>query len=1094
MTHLLLVLVGSAVSRMVSVAALLCLCAGTMSAQSGQLKGTISDSTGAVIPGAEVTLTNVATGISMETATNEAGVYTFPLLQSGSYELSVLSDGFKPVTQAGIVMETSIVRTVDVELELGDVTETVTVEAAAPLLQSETSTVGTLIERTTVMNMPVESRRAASLVRLTGTVVFRNEGAGGEQLPFFSMAGGRSRNQMWQLDGTSVQNSTIGIAQLGLNPTAESLQEFKVEINNLSAEYGRTGGGFILMTTRSGTNEFHGAAYEFLRNDSLDARTFFAAGKAPLRYNIFGVSIGGPIKKNKTFFFFNWEGARRRTGRTFSGDDIPHLSEVQGDFSNRVDTTILDPLTTDPFPNSTIPQARMDPLGRQFAGFYPAPNRANDITRRPRNNYLFNVSNPLTQNSYTTRVDHYFGPSDRIFGRYTASPNTAVNQPRFPVEVADPNAANISNDHNQVTIAWIHNFSPTLINDFRYNWGNRSHINRSFGWQSGKNGELGVGGVDPTFFASIFPTGLTRLGAGNHERVVPIVKTIQAINNLTWITGSHQFKFGFNFRYSRFQDEQNQRAGGRFNFNDRATGDGLASLLLGWTTGASLLDNDPIHPRTDYVAAFVQDDWKVTPNLTLNLGLRWAMDTPRWEEDNQQSSFDIGQINPVSGNLGAMTFAGRDGRNKYSHGFDRNNFGPRLGFAYRPRNDLVIRGGYGIVYYPVYISQVATRFAAGFSKLASFSSSDGGFTPAFLFKDGLPPPPPGEALDASFGAVPLGSRPRFSPEFLQDNHSNGYSHQWNFTVQKQLQGNSVFELSYLGNMGHQLSSNILNINMIPLVNGRGPDRQSQSLRPYPQFNNVNLVYPDFGNSAYHALNAKMEKRYTGGLSYLLNYTWSKFLDDVEAATELAGGQGNGYQHIELRHLDRSLSGNHTPHRFIASVVYDLPFGKNRKFDIQNPVLNVLVGGWGLGTITELRSGIPYGVVERTNRSNTFSHSQRSDLVGDPELSTSRPRSELLAEYFNTSAFAAPGVGVFGSSPRTMCCGPGFVGVDISAHKWFDLTERYRLQFRTDLFNIINRASFSNPGSVRGSGGFGRIGSILVGSTGRQIQFSLRFEF
>ena len=887
--------------------------AATSFAQTGQLTGTITDSTGAVVPGAQVTLINVATGISMEAASTEAGLYTFPLLQSGTYELGVRSEGFKPVTQGGIVMETSIVRTVDVQLELGDVTEVITVEAAVPLLQSETSTVGQLIERATVMNMPVESRRAASLVRLTGTVIFRNEGGGGEQLPFFSMAGGRSRNQMWQLDGASVQNSSIGIAQLGLNPTAESLQEFKVEINNLSAEYGRTGGGFILMTTRSGTNEFHGAAYEFLRNDSLDARTFFARDKAPLRYNIFGVSIGGPIIKDKAFFFFNWEGARRRNGVTYSSDDIPHPSEVLGDFSNRVDTTILDPLTGDPFPNGIIPQARMDPVGRKLAALYPAPNRSgNDITRRPRDNYLFNTSNPLTQNIYTIKGDYYFSQNDRVFVRYTASPNDAVRRARFPSEFADPAAANINNDHDQITIGWVHNFSPTLINDFRYNWGNRQHINRSFGWQSDKNAEFGINGVDQSFFATILPTGLTRLGAGNHERVVPIVQTIQGINNLTWLKGNHQIKTGFNFRYSRFEDEQNQRAGGFFNFNDRATGDGMASLLLGWTTSASLLDNQPIHPRTDYVVAFIQDDWKITPDFTLNLGLRWSMDTPRWEEENQQSGFDITQTNPVSGTPGAVTFAGRDGRDKYSHGFDRNNFGPRIGFAYRARSDLVIRGGYGVVFYPPYISQVATRLSAGFSRLASFASPDGGFTPTFRLSDGMPPPPPGATLDSSFGAVPLGARPRFSPEFLQDNHSNAYSHQWNLTVQKQLPGNSVFELAYLGNMGHQLSSNIFNMNMIPLVNGRGPEQQSQALRIFPQFNNVNVLYPDWGNSSYHALTTKLEKRYTGGLSFLMSYTWSKFLDDVEAATELAGGQGNGYQHFELRHLDKSLFGQPQP--------------------------------------------------------------------------------------------------------------------------------------------------------------------------------------
>ena len=1083
------------VAQVACLAAALLICSGSLRAQTAQLTGTVTDTSGAVIPGAQVGLKNIGTGIEMSATTNEAGAYVFPLLASGQYQLTVRSAGFKPVARSGIVMETNTVRTVNVELEVGDVTDTITVVAEAPLLQSETSNLGQLIERATVMNMPVESRRAASLVRLTGTVVFSSEGAGGEQLPFFSMAGGRSRNQMWHLDGTTVQNSAIGIAQLGLNPPAESMQEFKVEINNLSAEYGRTGGGFILMTTRSGTNEFHGAAYEFLRNDALDARTFFAASKPPLRYNIFGISAGGPIRKDHTFFFFNWEAVRRRDGVTYTTDDVPHPSELQGDFSNRVDTTVLDPSNGSPFANNTIPQSRMDPLGRTMASFYPAPNvSGNDITRRPRDNYLFNTSNPLDGNVYTIKIDHNFGANNRIFGRYTAAPNEQVVQPRFPAEFADPAASNVTNDHDQITLAWIHNFSPTVLNDFRYNWGNRQHINRSFGWESGKNGELGVQGVDPSFFNTVAPTGLTQLGAGNHERVVPIVKTIEAINNVTWISGNHQIKTGFSFRFARFEDELNNQAGGRFNFTDRATGDGLATLLLGWTSSAALLDNLPIHPRTDYISAFLQDDWKVTPRLTLNLGLRWDMDTPRWEEDNMQSGFDLTPINPVSGLPGIVTFAGRDGYSKYTHDFDRNNYAPRFGFAYRAMEGTVIRGGYGLVYYPPYFGSVATTFTAGFSNQASFTSPDGGFTPAFLYRDGLPPPPPGEALDAGFGAVEFGQSPRFSPEFLQQNHSNGTSQQWNFSIQRQLPANSALELAYIGNVGHGLSASDVDINVIPLVNGRGPAAQRQTARPFPHFNDVFVTFPDWGNSSYHALTAKLEKRYSGGLSYLMSYTWSKFLDDVEGSTELAGGDGNGYQHPELRYLDKSYSGNDVRHRYIVSVVYDLPFGEGRAVSLNNAVLNALAGGWGLGTITELRSGIPFGAIEQTNRTNTFSDTQRPDLLRDPFFDSDRSRAEKLAEFFETDAFQSPGTGIFGSAPRTICCGPGFLGVDVSAHKWFNFTERYRLQFRTDFFNIINQANFATPSASHGRGDFGRIGAILVGSTGRQIQFSLRFEF
>ena len=314
--------------------ALLCLCLVLGAQTQSRLSGLITDDSGAVVAGARVIARNTGTGVVNETATNESGNYQFPVLIPGEYEVTAEMAGFKKEVQSGIVLETGITRTVDLQLTVGALTETVQVSATAPLLESETSSVGQLIERTSVMNMPLESRRTAGLVRLLGAVTFREE-TGGEQVPMFSMAGGRSQNQMWQLDGAVVQNMSLGVAQLQLNPPAESLQEFKAEMNNFSAEFGRAGGGLILMTTRSGTNEFHGAAYEFLRNQALDTRTFFAPRKAPLRYNIFGGSFGGPVIRDKTFFFVNYEGARRRDGVTISNLIVPHLPERTGDFSNR---------------------------------------------------------------------------------------------------------------------------------------------------------------------------------------------------------------------------------------------------------------------------------------------------------------------------------------------------------------------------------------------------------------------------------------------------------------------------------------------------------------------------------------------------------------------------------------------------------------------------------------------------------------------------------------------------------------------------------------------------------------------------------------
>jgi len=1060
------------------------------------LTGTVQDNTGAVIVDASVELTNTQTGATYNTTTNQSGNYTFSA-PPGSYQLRCQFPSFKTFVRSGLVLETGLTKTVDITLEVGDVTERVEVTAATPLLESDDATVGQFIERETVANMPLESRRAASLVRLTGQVVFSGEG-GAEQLPFFSMAGGRSRNQMWHMDGAVNQNMSLGIAQISLNPPIETLQEFKVESNNYSAEFGRTAGGLIQMTTRSGGNEFHGAGYEFFRNDELDARTFFSPEKAPLRFNVFGASIGGPIAKNRTFFFFNYEGSRRRTGRTFSNVDVPNPPEAEGDFSSRTDLTLLDPLTGEPFPNNTIPQSRIDPLGRQFAALFPEPNVASNLSQSPRDNFVANVSDALDQNFFTARVDHSLGPNDRVFGRfmYAEAPETVAAV--FPDAFADFRGGTRDNEQTQWQGTWIHNFSPTVFTEVRYFYGNRLHINRAAGTGSGKNGEFGVPGVNPDFFATVIPTGLTQLGAGNHERLQTPILTQQITSNTTIVRGNHQFKVGGEYRFNSNEDDFNQFAGGQFLFNDRATGSGMASLLLGWVTDANLVDADVLETRSDNFAGFIQDDWTVTRTLTLNLGIRWEMDQPRWEENNRQSGFDPNAFNPVCQCPGAVTFSGRGGRSKFAHDFDENNWGPRFGLAWRARDKLVIRTGYGLSYNGVYARAAPFTQFNGFSLNGSFTSPDGGFTPAFRFREGMPAVTR-EELGPGLGAVPIGENPRLNPDFFQQNHVNGYAHQWNFTIQRELPFDMLAEAAYTANVGHKLGGPNVTINTVPLVAGqrgtaeapRGPDEQDQTLRPFPQFNNVFHESPPWGNSSYHALNLKLEKRFTQGLSFLHNFTWSRFIDDVESASELGGEAGSGFQHIELRHLDKSLSGNDIRLRYVGNIVYDLPFGRGRAIPFQSALLDQIAGGWGISTIIEIRDGAPFGVIEQTNESNTFSGAPRPNLLRDPEL-PSRSTGEEVVEFFDTSAFAAPGNGVFGNAPRNICCGPGFLGIDFSVKKDFFVTERVDVKFRADFFNIINRANFANPGTVRGRGDFGRLSSLQGDS--RQIQFNLRVEF
>lgn len=1036
-------------------------------------------------------LSNVATGVEANAESNETGVYIFPYVAPGAYSLQAEVDGFKTSNQTGIVLETGTTHTVNVQMEIGELTEVITVEATTPQLESATSSVGQFIERETVFNMPVISRRSASLVRLMGNISFRSED-GGEQIPKFSMAGGRSQNQMWTLDGSVVQNMAIGTQQLGLNPPAESLQEFKAEVSNYSAEFGRAGGGFILMTTRGGTNDYHGAVYEFFRNNAMDARSFFARETAPLRYNIFGGSIGGPIKKNKSFFFFNYEGARRRDGVTYSGDDVPHAIEKTGNFSNRAGLTLNDPMGG-AFPDNIIPASRIDPIAGRLISLYPDPNVSRSITAAPANNYVNNASNGLDQNYFTTKWDHNVSDIDRISVRFMHVKAPQNIPGVYPNDFADPRAGIRQNRHHNTTVNWIHNFSPTLINEFRFNWGDRLHINRSAARNSGKNGEYGIGGVNPESFARINVNGLTALVPGNQERLQTPIRTIEINQNQTLIRGAHQIKYGFNWRYSRNIDDQNNRTGGQFVFGGRGTGVGTADLLLGHVSSADINDADILDRRTDYYGLFVQDDWRVTSKLTINLGLRYEVDTPLWDRNNRLNGFDWSAINPVSGLPGVVTFFGSDGLGKYSHDTYKGALGPRFGLAYRIGDNTVIRSGYGINYYGAYRGAVPNAFSLGFSTQGNFASPDGGVTRALSLVDGMPPTASAD-LGPGFGSVEFGQRPLVSPQFFRKEHRSAMVQQWNFGIQHQLPSNFLIEATYVANMGHRLGGANTNWNQIPLVNGLGPARQSQQARLFPTFNSISQRSADWGNSAYHSGNLKIEKRYSGGFNLLMNYTWAKYLDDVEAGSELSEFVGNRNQHFELRHLDRGYSGSDIRHRVALSSVYELPFGKDRKFNISSGALNAIAGGWGIGVITEFRTGAPYVVIENQNLSNTFSAGQRPNILGDP-VRQSNWRDNVKGEtFFDTSLFQAPGVGVFGSSPSSLCCGPGLANIDFSIHKWFEITERHRLQFRADFFNLPNHPQFANPEERRGRGGFGVVSSTLRGTGGRVSQLALRMEF
>ena len=1059
--------------------------------RSASLVGTVFDPDDAVIRGVAVRLVNTSTGEQFSAASNFSGTYIFPLLPNGVYDLTAEIKGFKTYSRPGLVVSTGQAARADLHMEVGVVTEVVTVRADLPQLRTEDSAVSSTIRNETIANMPLIDRRAAQLARLNGFVVQNGTASN------FTMAGGRGFNAMWTLDGGIVQNVTLGTSELMFDPPIEAMEEFTVNISNYKAELGRSGGGAVRMSTRAGGNEVHGSLYEFLRNDALDARNFFSAAKPALRRNQFGGSIGGPIRRNKTHFFFNVEAQRQDREQT-QIRNVPDPAETQGRFSR----AILDPRTFidgdastgTVFANNTIPVTRLDSVGAQLAALYPAPNVPGARARR----LNYRVNQPISNDAvfWISRIDHIFGSDDRIFGRFVARNDLETDSPIFPTPGVDSFHRTLDGNYFNPSLTWFHNFGPTTVMETRFTWVRRKFIRQAGGADQGWPDQLGLSGVNPRFFPRVSVTGLTQLGENVHERQQEPIRTNMWVQHFAHTRGNHALKYGYELRMGSNDDIFLGSGGGRFTFNPNATGDALAGLLLGHTVSGSREESLVIRSRANAYAAFAQDDWKVTPNFTLNLGLRWDMDQPRWEQlGNRQNSFDRTALNPVCDCPGLVTFAGRGGLSKYAHNFDKNNFGPRLGFAWRLGEKTVIRGGGAVVYSGEYDQATPRVSFLGFGAIGQFSSPDGGITPAFRLEDGLPAiPQPSEAdLIDGFGAVPIGQASTTRVDFFEPaGRRNPYLWTANFNIQRQLPGDVLFEIGYIATLGHKLANpGFRDINVVPLdVLAAKNGNVTQQDRVFPQFGNVRVAAAAIGNSNYHGVNFKLEKRYSAGLHFSANYTWSKLIDDLEARSELGGNFGNiAFSNFFDRAADRGLGGNHIAHRFIWSSVYELPFRSTQG------ALNHIIGGWSLGMIAEFRSGSPFGVLENNAAAVVrFAPTVRSDAVA-PYAANSVWRDNVLGEtFFDAAAFVRPQRGQFGNLGRTTAIGPGAAIVDLSILKDISFCDRHRLQFRAEMLNMPNHPNFNLPEQRRGRGNFGRVSSLIPGNQARIIQLGLHYKF
>lgn len=1076
----------------------------------GRITGLVMDPEGAVIPGVVVVAINEETGVQTTAESNEVGLYVLPFLQPGTYTITASLQGFKRYERTGIVIETSQVMELNIQMELGAVTETVTVTSAPPLLETTNATVGQFIDSRTVNDMPLGGRRALELVRLAPNVIFVNYG--GFAKPRFSVAGGRAYKSTYMLDGGNIQNIRMASLQVDIDPPVEVIKEFRVVSNTYAAEYGASASGVIVSTTKSGTNELHGSGFWFLRNDKLDAAGFFAPTqgdkkiKAPLRYNLFGGTVGGPIIRNRTHYFVGYEGTRQSNGTT-QILTLPTELQRRGDFSQTFDkngnlVTVYNPysahevdgkIVRDPFPGNIVPPALVDPVASALLKYYPLPNRP-PTNLAGAQNFAANRVQRFRRDNVTARIDHVLTNKNRLFFRFVYNRNPYEWSSNYPQGgVGDPQAPFSPNRwQTSYLVRDTHTVSPNLVTDIGYAFSNRIWYADSAGLGSGVVQEVGLPNVSNDAFPEIRISGVARLGNSRERKQQPI-RQHQITNSWTWVKSKHVVKFGGEIRKGRNVDLNRPIISGRYSFSTTGTGMpgksktgyGFASYLLGWVNSFSLRETEELDRYSWYLAWYLQDDWKLTPNLTLNLGLRWETDTPVTDKNHRSNGFDRNQINPVSGTPGVVKFAGVDGWPDSPYYTDWNNFGPRFGFAWRPRgsNRWVIRGGYGIFYEGP--STSANAASLGFELSAGTSSPDNGVTAAFLLHEGPDVDLSKPELNDGFGAVPVGKKPKTNVDFYELNRRTGYAQHFNFGIQRQLPGNIMLEVSYVANLSRKLPNSHLAINQVP-PELMGPGK-AQVRRPYPQFNRVRVLSPTIGSNNYHSGVIRVEKRLSHGLSFLSGYTWSRTIGDTR---NVSGSLGDNqtYQDVYNRRLDKGPDALDIIHRFIWSSTYDLPWGVGRRWLRSGPLAHIL-GGWTLGAIVSFQSGGPFTVVMQSNTTNAFSAGAlRANVLRDPNLPTSQ---RTVQRWFDTEAFESPPSYAFGNAGRGIVRADGRSNFDFAINKNFPFGEGRYVQLRVDLFNAFNHPDFGLPNRAMGSANFGTIGSA---TSPRTIQLGLRIVY
>ena len=1069
-------------------------------ATSGTILGTIQDQSGAVIPDAIVTIANVGTAESKTTKTDASGNYEVLYLIPGSYRVSATKQGFSKAEREAFPLNVDQKAKIDLTLKLGSATETVTITGDAPQLKTESSEAGEVIESTQITSLPLNVRNFAQFMDLTTGTSPNYSAQGGtvnadhpEGISATNVNGLPSDGNNWQLDGVSNNEGFFSV--LTVNPSVDAIQEFKAITSNYSAEFGRAGGANVQISIKSGTNKFHGVAFEFLRNSALDANDYFSdQNKSPIppfKQNQFGANLGGPIVKDKAFFFGDYEGFRSSLGAT-EIMTVPTLLQRQGIFTEKdpitgvSQPTIYDPITKIAEPSNTI--ASIDPVAANIIALLPLPNITGPGgAELLSNNYFGKDTTSHNVDQGDGRVDYRISEKNQAFARYSVL-DTILQQPPFLGKAAggDPFLAAISTSFNQnIAISEVHTFSPRLLNEFRFGF-NKVHLNwAAFDVNSNESATVGIPGVNDfcAFCGGLAHIAITGMSGFGHTPYAPTYRhdsVLEWIDNVTMVQGRNTFKLGIDFSNIHASLFQTSNPVGEFDFNSNMTSDGTGSATAGGIGVASFLTGNAVtvsrdsmsgypHYLTKQFFPFVQDDFRVTPKLTLNLGARYEIYTAAKELHNDQANFDL-----TTGNLlDACIATTCSGGVKTSYG----NAEPRIGFAYSVNPKTVIRGGFGVSAFPPGSGGQLGTLAENepWEEGQQFNSATPS-TPGPTLANGIP------------GLTPLQLRPGAGPGayiatgshiyWLDPNLRQTKAFQWNLDVERALAPNLLLDVAYVGN-------SVVGIYLNVPGNYAELDPTSklsiQERRPYYATN------PDLqqfgkrlnvGHSDYHSLQAKVDKKFSHGLSFLGAYTWSKNLQ-------------RGVDYVNPDHyMQKDVSGQDLKQRFVLSYSYELPIGRGKLLGKDmNRGLNAAVGGWQIQGITVLRTGLPFtvglGTSELDNGLGNLPNRNGSGKQSNPSVK----------EWFDWTQFSQPG-DQYGNSGYNILRGPGGKNNDMSLFKNFNFTESRYVQFRAEFFNVFNNVEFGQPNAsyCGGTCGEGTITSLASGYNPREMQFALKLYF